>query len=105
MYPPYDNNNKNNNHNNSISSRVHLKQEKGGGDFVRLNSEAGDVLSSVASAWGHEVIVRASGGKEGPEGGEKDGDDIEMLALGRIRVKTEIILTRESRIDYLDRLY
>lgn len=105
MYPPY-NNSKNNNHNDPIGSRVHLKQEKGGGDFVRLNSEAGDVLSSVASAWGHEVVVHASGGKEGPGNREKkDGDDIELLAPGGIRVKTEITLTRERRINYLDRLY
>lgn len=102
MYPPYNNNNKDNNHNNPISSRLQLKPEKGGGDFVRLNSEAGD----VPSAWGHEVVVQASGRKEGPSVGEKDGDDIEMLAPpGGIRVKTEITLTREKRIDYLDRLY
>lgn len=105
MYPPY-HNSKNNNHNNSVGSRLHLKQEKGGGgDFVRLNSEAGNLLPPVASAWGHEVIVRASGGKEGPGEGEKDGDDIEMLASGGIRVKTEITLTTETRIAYLDRLY
>lgn len=116
MYPPYNNNNnKDNNHNNPISShsRLHLKPEKaGGGDFLRLNSEAGDV-PTVPSAWGHEVIVHASGrGKEGPDGvrGEKDGDgddDIEMLTTppGGIRVKTEITLTTEKRIDYLDRLY
>lgn len=104
MYPPY-NNNKNNNHNDLISSRLRLEQEKGGGgDFVRLNSEAGDVLPSVASAWGHEVIVHASCGKEGPGDGEND-DDIEMLAPGGIIVKTEIRLTREKRIDYLDALY
>lgn len=107
MYPPYNNNNTNNNkdhnYNNPISSRLHLKPEKGGGDFLRLNSEAGD----VPSAWGHEVVVHASGRKGGPgDGGEKDGDDdIEMLAPGGIRVKTEITLTREKRIDYLDTLY
>lgn len=81
-----------------------MKQEKGGRDFVRLNSEAGDASSSVA-AWGHEVVVLASAGKVGPVDGEKDDDEIEMVASGRIRVKTEITLTREKRIDYLDRLY
>lgn len=106
MHPSY-NNNKNNNHNDPISSRLRLEQEKGGGgDFVRLNSEAGDVLPSVASAWGHEVIVHASCGKEGPGDGQKDDDDdMEMLASGGIIVKTEITLTREKRIDYLDTLY
>lgn len=100
MSPPY-NNNKDNNHNNPISSRLHLKPEKGAGDFLRLNSEAGD----VPSAWGHEVIVQASGRKEGPGDGGKHGDDIEMLAPGGIIVKTEITFTSEKRIDYLDRLY
>lgn len=82
-----------------MSSRLHLKPENGGGDFLRLNSEAVD----VPSAWGHEVVVHASSRKEGPKIGEKDGDDdIEMLAPpGGIRVKTEIT----QRIDYLDRLY
>lgn len=94
----------NHNHNYPTSSRVHLKQENGGRDFVRLNSEAGDVSSSVA-AWGNEVIVHVAGGKEGPRVKEKDGEDIEMVASGGIRVKTEITLTREKRIDYLDRLY
>lgn len=100
MYPPY-NNNKDNNHNNPISSRLHLKPEKGGGDFLRLNSEAGD----VPSAWGHEVVVHASGRKGGPGDREKDGDDIEMLAPRGIRVRTEITLESVKRIDYLDRLY
>ena len=98
-------------HNNPISGRLHLKPEKGScGDFIRLNSEAG---GNVMSAWGHEVTVHASGRKKeggpaggvGGGGGEKDGDDIEMLAPGGIRVKTEITLTREKRIEYLDRLY
>lgn len=80
-----------NNKNNNNSSRAHLKEQ---GDFVRLNSEAGDV-----AAWGHEVIVHASG----KEADEKEG--IEMVQSGGIRVKTEITLTREKRIDYLDRLY
>lgn len=129
MYPPYNNNNNNNNdnensniknkkdvdddhhhhYNNPICSHLHPKPEKGGGgDFIRLNSEAG---GNVLSAWGHEVTVHASGRKKegGPGGvgggGEKDGDDIEMLAPGGIRVKTEITLTREKRIEYLDRLY
>lgn len=69
-----------------------------------MNSEAGDASSSVA-AWGHEVTVHASAGKVGPGDGEKDNDDIEMVARGGIRVKTEITLTRENRIDYLDKLY
>lgn len=61
--------------------------------------------TSVGAAWGHEVIVHVAGGKEGPGDGEKNDDDIEMVASGGIRVKTEITLTREKRIDYLDRLY
>lgn len=78
----------------------------GGRDFVRLNSEAGDVSStSVGAAWGHETIVQVAGGKEGPGDREKNDDDIEMVASGGIRVKTEITLTREKRINYLDRLY
>lgn len=126
MYPSYksnNNNNSNNNkkddddHNNPINSRLHLKAEKGGGDdFLRLNPEAGGGEALSTSSWGHEVVVHASGRKKkevgpgGPGGvgvgGEKDGDDdIEMLAPGGIRVKTEITLTREKRIDYLDRLY
>lgn len=118
MYPSYKNNNKkdddDDDHNNPINSRLHLKPEKGvGDDFLRLNSEAGGGEALSTSSWGHEVVVHASGRKKkevGPGGvgvgGEKDGDDdIEMLAPGGIRVKTEITLTREKRIDYLDRLF
>lgn len=61
--------------------------------------------TSVGGAWGHEVIVQVAGGKEGPRDREKNDDDIEMVASGGIRVKTEITLTREKRINYLDRLY
>lgn len=61
--------------------------------------------TSVGGAWGHEVTVQVAGGKEGPGDREKNDDDIEMVASGGIRVKTEITLTREKRINYLDRLY
>lgn len=61
--------------------------------------------TSVGAAWGHEVIVQVAGGKERPGDRERQDDDIEMVASGRIRVKTEITLTTEKRINYLDRLY
>lgn len=81
-----------------LGSRANLKEPEG--DFIRLNSETG--IRGEVAAWGHEVVVHAASKADR----EKDGDmELEEIEVGEIRVRTEITLTREPRIDYLDKLY
>lgn len=81
-----------------LGSRANLKEPEG--DFMRLNSETG--LRGEVAAWGHEVVVHAASKADREKGGDIEMEDIEV---GEIRVRTEITLTRERRIDYLDKLY
>lgn len=81
-----------------LGSRANLKEPEG--DLMRFNSETG--LRGEVAAWGHEVVVHAASKADR----EKNGDmELEEIEVGEIRVRTEITLTREPRIDYLDKLY
>lgn len=81
-----------------LGSRANLKEPEG--DFMRLHSETG--TRGEVAAWGHEVVVHAASKADR----EMDGDmEMEDIDVGEIRVRTEITLTRERRIDYLDKLY
>lgn len=81
-----------------LGSRANLKEQ--GGDFMRFNSETG--IGGEVAAWGHEVVVHAASKADREMDGDMEMEDIEV---GEIRVRTEITLTRERRIDYLDKLY
>lgn len=82
-----------------LGSRANLKEPEG--DLMRFNSETG--LRGDVAAWGHEVVVHAASTKAHRE---KNRDtELEEIDVGEIRVRTEITLTREPRIDYLDKLY
>lgn len=81
-----------------LGSRANLKEPEG--DLTRFNSETG--LRGEVAAWGHEVVVHAASKADR----EKNGDmELEEIEVGEIRVRTDITLTREPRIDYLDKLY
>lgn len=81
-----------------LGSRANLKEPEG--DLMRFNSETG--LRGEVAAWGHEVVVHAASKADR----EKNGDmELEEIEVGEIRVRTDITLTREPRIDYLDKLY
>lgn len=81
-----------------LGSRANLKEAEG--DFMRFNSETG--IRGEVATWGHEVVVHAVSKADR----EVDGDmEMEDIDVGEIRVRTEITLTRERRIDYLDKLY
>lgn len=81
-----------------LGSRANLKEPDG--DFMRFNSETG--IRGEDAAWGHEVVVQAASKADREMDGDMEMEDIE---IGEIRVRTEITLTRERRIDYLDKLY
>lgn len=67
---------------------------------MRFESETGN--GGEVAAWGHEVVVHAASKADREMNGDMEMENIED---GEIRVRTEITLTRERRIDYLDTLY